>query len=167
MVNHKERYIFIHVPRTAGHSIYEALDIDVTSRSWPLHLPRSDYKENYISFGFIRNPWERMYSCYCRQKDYGSYYGKSFKYYLLEGIKGKSISLPAMYYLSGCDYIGRVENIQNDFNQIMQAIGKQPMVLNHLNKYVNSKYQDYYDDEMIAYIAQKHKDDIEYGNYVY
>ena len=164
VIDHERKFIFIHVPRTGGHSGYKMLGIDGRPNV-PIHQPRFKHKENYFSFGFIRNPWDRMYSCYRRQGGFEKHAGKSFKHYIFEGIKGDNMLRPAMWMLEGCDYIGRYESLQMGWDYILQRLRMTAQTVPQLNKYGNSEYRDKYDVEMIDYIAAIHASDVKYGCY--
>lgn len=60
---YKPNYIFIHVPKTGGMSVSNALGGKDKKNS--THTPlRCVPKENRFAFGFMRNPWARMVSLY-------------------------------------------------------------------------------------------------------
>jgi hypothetical protein len=62
-IDRGQGYIFVHVPKTGGQSVSRALGEktrEVPTHS-PLHLHSND---DLFSFGFIRNPWDRMVSLY-------------------------------------------------------------------------------------------------------
>ena len=64
----RNKIIFIHVPKTAGVSIIRSLFGDVTLEShrnfqFYQKIFRKDF-ENYFTFSFVRNPWDRLYSSY-------------------------------------------------------------------------------------------------------
>jgi len=164
ILNHDKKFIFIHVPRTGGHSAYELLG---GKSEGALHPRRIVMEERYFSFGFVRNPWGRMYSLYRRQKVMPKYKHVVFKEYLLERLKGNHVENCAMWFLSGCDFIGRYENLQADWDYILNRIGMTPRTLPHLNKYGDADYQKHYDNEMIEHIALHHKPDIDWGGYTF
>jgi hypothetical protein len=84
MISHKHRFIFIHIPKTAGTSIEEVLrdeTCQLRSREWdkarvphtPLnHLTLQELADygtltpaqlrSYFKFCFVRNPWDRLIS---------------------------------------------------------------------------------------------------------
>lgn len=58
--------IFVHVPKTAGTSVCRAL-FDVKPRHAPLARFLAidpDRFARYFKFGFVRNPWDRLFSAY-------------------------------------------------------------------------------------------------------
>lgn len=88
-------YIFVHVPKCAGHSIMKALRKPV-ERSIPHHVPRLAIPfDERPAFGFIRDPWARMSSLYYylwrsperhnRRVDAAELKAIGFKRWLLEG----------------------------------------------------------------------------------
>ena len=165
MINHDEKYIFVHVPRTGGFSGYQALGIrrDWTNK-FELHIPRRETPETYFSFGIIRNPWERMYSCYCRQRVFEKYQGISFKRWL-DIVARDNVGQSAMYFLTGCDYIGRFEDLQASWDEILRRIGRPAFRLPEVNKYMHGDYTKAYDDELIERIGTRHADDVSFGGY--
>ena len=162
IVSHEDRYIFIHVPRTGGHSAYRVLGVKSDKG---LHKPRFKIEEAYFSFGFIRNPWDRMYSCYRKKREYSTY-SKSFKHYLLD-IQDEDIRHSALWYLEGCDYIGRFEKLQQEWDWLLKILDKPPAKLPLLNKCGAADYRKHYDNEMIDHIAHHHADDILFGDYTF
>ena len=70
MVNHEYKFVFLHIPKTAGMSIGQTLfnltGIDEVYEGFRIHhddLTEDILKEYYV-FTFVRNPWDRFYSQY-------------------------------------------------------------------------------------------------------
>lgn len=82
MISFDRQYIFIHIPKTAGKSIYTMLDDGIhNNKAFPaipidgigrrkMHLKATEIKselgqerfDQYYKFAFVRNPWDRMIS---------------------------------------------------------------------------------------------------------
>ncbi len=74
MINHQKKYIFVHIPKTAGVSIYELLG-DKKQQSHKHLYDYDEYYRDYFSFAVVRNPLDRLVSAYT----YMNVGGRGFK----------------------------------------------------------------------------------------
>lgn len=150
----------------------------------------------YYKFAFVRNPWDRLYSLYnfmthSDEINRGGYVfdqdeadRRGFKWFLLENrmkatrarLYGVDLNIcqqttPQLDWLSEndrliVDFVGTYENLQQDFQLVSNSLGLNAS-LPWKNKYSNKRYVDVYDNEMIDFVEQYHKKDIDMFNYTF
>ena len=132
------------------------------------------YWDHYFKFIIIRNPWDRKLSDF--------FFGKR------EGIVATDIDFityinnnhlnndlwnsPGLEWVEDKNgnidkdiFIGKFENLQNDFNIICDKINIPRRKLPHLNSSTHSPYWEYYNDEIKEMVEEKYKKDIEAFGY--
>ncbi len=136
--------------------------------------------QKLFKFTTIRNPWDRMISFYFSphrgidQWDREAFIELVHEVHTLDdfirplpqaenwksrlGIKSKSPE-------NQIDFFLRFEHINEDFKTLCEKIDIPYTPLPHRNKSTRSAYQDYYDEELISLVAEKHKTEIELGGY--
>lgn len=181
MISHEHKFIFIQPKKTATSTLhgvlfrYMVVDYSKISRHAKYSEALELYPEskNYFKFCFVRNPWDRIVSFYFFKKD-GLATVKipkdmSFKQFVNLVITEHKITMPDQYgHIEGFDnfsFIGRFENLQQDFNFVCDKIGIQRQQLLHDNKTKHKHYTEYYDDETREIVAEKYARDIEYFGY--
>ena len=141
-----------------------------------VHYQIEEVLSEYFTFMFCRNPWDWVLSQFCWNFRYAANRMKVFnkkKFYRIEAFL--STSKHSAKYQSDylwdrdgklcIDYIGRFENLQEDFNTICDKIGIPEQELPHKNKNKHNHYTEYYDDETKEIVAKKYRKDIEYFGY--
>jgi hypothetical protein len=198
MINKKDEYIFIHIPKCAGSSVEllltgaQHVKWDDANKIWEQHATAKQIKElycqdyeQYFSFTFVRNPWDRTVSDYkWLSKDLGI--TGDFKSFLLledeydtprlkyphenKHGRGDHILPQSDFVLDSdgkfmVDFIGRVETLQWDLNIICNRLGIPRRKAPHVNKTKHKHYTEYYNDETKQIVAEKYAKDIEYFEY--
>ena len=179
-------YVFIHINKTAGTSIGNAIGLPVkhhqTAREVIAGIGRENWDKAY-KFTLVRNPWDRAVSLYeyRRKKNktdlasrgiaFSDWVKKTFGpdkdtfYYN----NAKSFQ-PQVEWLRddegkiSIDFIGKFESINEDFEKIRRTIGLDAE-LPHLNASRRASYQSYYDDETRETVATWFREDIEFFGY--
>jgi hypothetical protein len=138
----------------------------------------------YYKFGFVRNPYDIAVSWYKfwfkwkggsvnNQPAYNNWL-KIQHMNFSEFVRCKwfnNIATPADYFLCDAtnkllvDFVGKFENLQQDFDIICDEIKIPKQKLPHKNKSNHKHYTEYYDDETRQIIAKKYAKDIKYFNY--
>ena len=191
MINHKHKFIFIHIPKCAGNTIKSSLGIPQFPGD---HSKISDKKYlkniNYFKFCFTRNPWDRMLSAYKYLKlggigrfnrgrpsddKYCKIINTKYKpFYSFvssgEWVDWMHFQSQYTYCLNSSeifcmDFIGKIENTQQDFDTICDKIGIPRQKLPHKNTTNHKHYTEYYDDETKQIVAEKYAKDIKYFGY--
>jgi hypothetical protein len=202
VVSERLRCAFVHVQKTGGESLEGALlDADpeaVTelpgNAAWEdprkrRHLYAADLAaalgasrwEELFSFGFVRNPWERLVSWHsmCLERPEINEFTRQvastmpdFAQFAAadpDGPAGKA-TVSQLDYLDGANgarlvsFIGRYENLEADVAAIADRIGV-PLRLPHANRSDHRDYRDYYSDRTRMIVAERFARDIEEFGY--
>jgi len=209
-VSHELKCVFVHIPRTGGTSIERALgffhDWKIESRTamfgliqsadllekvsvsnflqhataqevWTILPPRC---ADYFSFAFVRNPWDRMVSIFCRKDpnlvvsaaqagiDLTSL---SFEQFLniVRTVNHVHLMPQAKFILDvrgSClvDFVGRFERLEEDFMTIADRLHI-AVKLERYNRSVHKDYREYYSGQSRQLVAQLYREDIEAFGY--
>ncbi len=185
LISHKHKFIFLHPNKCAGTSIGRSLiphlgpeDIILgyteqgekysvglrkTKLIWK-HCEADRVKElvfhwdYYFKFTIVRNPWARVVSSYhWRKKKHYINENKSFNEFVRNSIN----TIPHCHeFTNGVDFVGKVENIEEDFKKICEKIGIE-VKLKHENKTKHKSYWRYYDEETIEIVRKEFSRDID------
>lgn len=204
VINSHHKFIFLHIPKAAGTSIMKSLKkVPGNESHWlanTKHETLAEFHKNieqrrtlkdkllrktpvdYFTFGFVRNPWDRMSSFYRYlvekrpKKEIDTV--TSFKDFLEQAGSGVewtqnlySMKSQLDYFTlpdgtMNIDYLGHFEYLPEDLEQISKQIGVQ-IKLSHHNKSTNTglDYRKQYDDEMIEFVRNRFAEEIEFFSY--
>jgi len=187
-ISHADEILFIHVPKTAGSAIHiyfkDHYGLVGNQRADPLpeihHMSYTDIlKQNptlktYFSFGFVRNPWDRLLSGFLDFKQNRRQFREiDFKYFvqhiqdlgILNDVHFRSQKQFLVDGENSVNFIGRFENLINDFAAICNKANINLTPLHKHRTTKHKKYTEYYDKEMIKIVENIFKEDIKYFNY--
>jgi len=151
------------------------------------HLREHNLKAaDYTIFSFVRNPYSRLVSAYFFLKE-GGHAGPagrrlaevlnlkelSFREFVKKHISGKELGhqwTPFFIFVNdknikSIDFIGRFENLQEDFNIVCDKIGIPQQQVPHYRQTKHKHYTEYYDDETRKIVAEMYGKDIQYFGY--
>jgi chondroitin 4-sulfotransferase 11 len=156
-----------------------------------------DQYEDYFKFAFVRNPWDRLVSCYSQKlgphgqglklpvdNDIELYPGMSFPAFV-EAVHAIPDSEANIHFQSQhevicgsgsgkpilADFVGRFENLQADFDLVAKSIGgTQNLQLPHVLRSRSRQdrpYTDFYDHRLRNLVHERYQEDIEIFGYSY
>lgn len=181
---HIEKPLPIKEVLSSGNNIREAWRRFRNSFKIPEN-PRNAYTvtkeqfQSYYSFSFVRNPWARAFSWYqnmmadpLHRKNLNIPDNQPFSEFLAKHA-GKGYLRPQTYWLKNysgsieLDFIGRFENLQEDFKKICQDLNIDGVQLPHKLKSKNVDYRDYYHDGLVELVAEVYSEEIEMFGYTF
>lgn len=208
-ISKQHKCLFIHIPKTGGTSIESALGIfgdwRVENKEILFGLIQSEellnfkfesnflqhltYEQcqyirpsNYLSFSFVRNPWDKMVSIFANPdnnlvevaaKQNINLKELSFNSFIEQTEFIKHIHLEQQYKFIydqerniSVDFIGRFETIHSDFDKLSRIINTN-LVLPHKNESIHRNYKEYYSTRTKKIITKRYQNDIELFQYQY
>ncbi|MFW6130630.1 MAG: sulfotransferase family 2 domain-containing protein [Atribacterota bacterium] len=149
-----------------------------------------EYWKDYFVFSFVRNPWDRIISMFRHRNFFGIFMEKKqinfqryfdqfskhnvllehdYRAYNIQDIltpKHKSNQVYLNILDENIDFIGRFENLQEDFDKICDILKISQRKLPHKNKSKRkSDYRSYYNDETKQIVCEMYKNDIDFFGY--
>jgi chondroitin 4-sulfotransferase 11 len=186
----KEQFVFIHIPKCGGNSItsdhFRNFSHDLRNENFKYFKDSYERSLSKFSFTFVRNPWDRLVSsyeylknggnCTLDAEDYLNLFSKyeNFKEMVLNW---EEVFFDQIHFKSQSDWIcdndgniivdfvGKFENLQQDFDIVCDRMQIPRKKLPHTNKTNHKHYTEYYDDEIREIVAKKYARDIEYFGY--
>ena len=144
------------------------------------------YFDCLYKFGFVRNPWDLQVSSFHHIKrerpealnghtDFKSFMqfkfdpDRPYQYHIETSLSLQSDYLIDLHGNLCVDFMGRYENLQNDFDTVCQKIGIKAKQLPKYRVANNRKsdYRSYYDSETLDLVGEHFKRDIELLEYGY
>jgi len=196
IISPRTRCIFVHIQKTGGVSVENALRlhdpaIGSNAHDGRRHVFARELRDivgaaqwdAYFKFAFVRNPWDRLVSWYhmCVQGTTPNAFSRyvkdnapTFRDFILTTTTGmgERTTRNQLDYVTSedgaviVDFIGRYEMLATDLADVGARLGL-PLELPHLNRSAHAHYRDYYTDETRAIVAARFARDIERFGYTF
>ncbi|MFC1866518.1 sulfotransferase family 2 domain-containing protein [Thermodesulfobacteriota bacterium] len=181
---HEKKFLWFRVAKVGTRTIFDVfkqakVNLDAEHPMF-CYYPTKLYN-GYFKFAFVRNPWDRLVSCWKNKVVDSNYYRFSDKQLLkmqsfenfVEFVKSKDIKRcdhhirlqSKLIDLNVVDFIGRFERFEEDLIKVTQIIG-----IEYIKTYKNesknkSNYMEYYDDRLQSMVADLYRRDINIFQY--
>ena len=179
-INHHHKFIYYQTPKCGSRTLNKIMNLsqdEITLGDQPRKIVDEHHKK-YYTFGFVRNPWDRLVSSYVNKIVNKFQHGlyefwscNSFKEFVFR-IKSTDLTTqdrhiqPQYMFLPGdINFIGRMENFQHDIKAICNTVDLHLPEIPHKNTTKHKHYTEYYDDETREIVAKKYAQDIETFGY--
>lgn len=134
--------------------------------------------ETYLKYSIVRNPWDRFISyCFFKMKkrmDMLSSNPIPFMKLMIshdKNFKADILSKPQTDFLKDTngeikiDFLLHQENLQHDYNLLVNKLGLGQTTLEVVNASEHKNYREYYDDELKEMVETYYQEDIKTFNY--
>lgn len=173
-------FVWFRVAKVGTRTIYQILreqQVPYTIKGVRIpFLPQENKKK--FKFAFVRNPWARVVSCYHDKvvnkalRTMTKCYDKDFDFFV-DFIAKKDLTRAdvhiklqtRLFPLNEVDFVGRMENFEEDLQYVLKQIGIECPRIPHKNVSRHKHYSTYYNERTKAIIAEKYRADIEAFGY--
>ena len=173
-ISHKHKLFFVHIPKNAGTALTEFLSLKGNIGHHKFN--KEQVPKGYTSFCIVRNPYDRLVSCYeyARMEEShwhshkgNSKYGPHPDYELLKNASFKECLellqegklkhqgwAPQWWWIAdqqgniNIDYIIKMENLDDEMNNMFNELGLDELeMVPRINTSKRKNYQSYFDNE--------------------
>jgi len=178
------QFIASRLSHTTGHRIASKLPRHARIIAAKEMLPHELF-EKLFKFAFVRNPWDLQVSSWHHLKrerpqlvediaDFSEFIRwkldpeRPYQYHVDTSIELQTDYLKDLDGRILVDFIGKYENLQEDYEEICRRIGIKARSLPHKRQAVDRRdYRGYYDDELALMVMEYFKPDIEKLEYTF
>lgn len=187
-LSHKLKFIFIHVHRTGGSTLISLLkselghDVEVLSQhgnAATLEKLQLENHPEYFTFGFVRNPWERLLSWYLliNKESPRPLETDRAEFELFLDEERAAEPSDKYFHYNQLDYfpknheaienfkIFRYENYEQEVENIFNLLQIPKFSIEKHNGTKAIDYRDYYSEKSKLWVEQNCQRDIEFFNY--
>lgn len=192
LISDKHKFIFIHIPKTAGSSIKNNIlpycndgqlkisgenftDLNGYHPHVTISPKQVDVYKDYYKFACVRNPFQRYVSMwkFFKKRKPQEFNNINFEKFIddIVHIKNKINSKLQYTYIYNnnntllVDKIIKFENLQGDFSSVCNSINIPTSQLPHLKNSGNYDYMEYYNSEMLDKLRLFCKKDLDLFGY--
>lgn len=185
-ISHKKKFLWYRVAKVGTRTILHHfkthnVSLDVEHASAMRYMPKL-YTE-YFKFAFVRNPWDRLVSCWVDKVLDGKGSIFNFREWDLTRMNqfenfvefasrldlktcDRHLRLQCeLLDLNNVDYLGRLETFANDFVSICNHLGIKCEEIISCNVSKRKPYPDYYTDKLRDKVFQMYRKDIQMFGY--
>ncbi len=185
-ISHSRRFIWFRVAKVGTRTVLNHLqtsgvELDVEHASWT-HYPVAAYCD-YFKFAFVRNPWDRLLSCWRNKVVDDNYFEfdpeslqrmQNFGAFI-DYVAGLDIARADRHLrlqaelvdLNSIDYLGRMENFDSDLNRISRQLRlpERDIIVRKNVTVGGARYCDAYDEGLAGKVAEIYRRDIQIFGY--
>jgi len=178
-------FIFIHINKTGGSSVEKALNIRYEHKTALEKIGEIGRKnwDSKFTFTIIRNPWDKVVSHYHYRLKTNQTDLRDNPIGVNEWVKRAYGNQDASYYdrpkmfmpqinwvtdKNGTILVNEIihfENLECEFNKVLEKLGKKGITLPHVKKSDRGDYKNYYDEETIVIVGNWFEQDIKGFDY--
>ncbi len=183
LVDHDRKFVFVHIPKTAGTSLVRALGYK--KRPQNPHQVIADTPKlyaDYLRFCFVRNPWGRLYSSYnyavkmaadgrnVEQNPIRAHLAGNdagFEPFVMDFLtpklaKSSAHFRPQLRWIkaSSPQFIGRFETMESDLGYLFSALSITDYHMPKVNRSDAPSYLEVYTPAMVDKVARIYEKDI-------
>ena len=183
-ISDTKKLMWFRVPKVCTRTIYEHLKQNIylnCAHSSNVHYPINLYKD-YFKFAFVRNPWDRLLSCWVQRVIDSNYFQfNESEYEKMQNFENffnyvSSLNIETcdrhlrlqskLIDLNWIDFVGRFETFAEDYKTICRKLDIPLDKLPHKNKSSKTKhYKEFYTEALRNKVYQIYLKDIQIFGY--
>jgi len=184
-ISHDKKFIWFRVAKVGTRTIFNVLESAniVLDAEHPMncYYPQSRF-EDYFKFAFVRNPWDRLVSCwhnkvldsnifnFSREELADMQEFSNFVEYVehldIERCNHHIRLQTKLIDLNQVDFLGRFENFEQDLRFVIERLNLDQTEIPHKNvSKKRTNYREYYNDDLIEKVGKIYRRDINHFRY--
>ncbi|MCB2096857.1 MAG: sulfotransferase family 2 domain-containing protein [Parvularculaceae bacterium] len=184
-ISSERKFIWFRVAKVGTRTILHALKnanapLDAREESHLYLFP--NLQRDYFKFAFVRNPWDRLVSCWMNKVVEGNFFNfdeadlqrmREFGNFVdyVAGLNiircDRHLALQSsLIDLNNVDFVGRMERFDDDLSVVFQKVGLELSAIDRKNvSAARTSYRDYYDARTVEKAREIYRKDISLFGY--